>query len=116
MTRPSTASDLGKGFMALSLEKFATTSRADFRFAPLNVLLLVAIFVIGLVVHINYYSFSIEAVLLALGSALALAVLLRLTQVWEAVVVLGTADCLITYLKLRPESDAMLVAIIAALL
>lgn len=116
MTRPSTDSDLGKGLMALSLEKFATTSRADFRFAPLNVLLLVAIFVIGLVVHIARYSYSIEAVLLTVGSALALAVLLRLTQVWEAVVVLGTAVGLISYLELRSDSGVLLATIVAAML
>ena len=102
--------------MAISLEKFATTSRADFRFAPLNVLLLVAIFVIGLVVHLARYSYSIEAVLLTLGSALTLAVLLRLTQVWEAVVVLGTAVGLISYLELRSDSGVLLVTIVAAML
>ena len=78
--------------MALSLEKFATTMRADFRFAPLNVLILVVIFVIGLTVHLSLYSFSNELVAFCLGSALVLAVLLRLSQVWEAVVVLGTAE------------------------
>ena len=63
--------------MALSLEKFATTLRADFRFAPLNALLLVAIFVIGLVVHLaNRTRSRWQAVVLCLGSALALAVLL----------------------------------------
>ena len=41
--------------------------------------------------HLNRNSFSIEAVLLFLGSALILALLIRLTQVWEAVVILGTA-------------------------
>jgi regulator of protease activity HflC (stomatin/prohibitin superfamily) len=99
-----------------SPETFATTLRADFRFAPLNVLLLVTIFVIGLVVHLLRYPFSAEAVALCLGSALGLALLLRLSQVWEAAVVLGTADCLATYLMLRPESDVLLVTIVAALL
>ena len=41
----------GKGSEGPSLEKFATRSRADFRFAPFNVFILVAIFVIGLVAH-----------------------------------------------------------------
>ncbi len=102
-----------KGF---SLEKFATTLRADFRFAPLNVLILVAVFVIGLVVHLILYSFSMQAVLLFLVSALALSGLLRLTQVWESVIILGTADCLISYLALRPESAVLLTTIIAALI
>ena len=69
-----------------ALERFATTARADFRFAPLNALLLVAIFVLGLAVHLSFYSFGVEAVALALGSALVLAVLLHTAQIWEAVV------------------------------
>lgn len=98
------------------LDQFATTVRADFRFAPLNALLLIAIFVAGLVVHLYLYTFSAKAVLLFLGSGLALAILLRLSQVWEAMVILGTADCLGAYLQLRPESGVLLVTAIAALL
>ena len=98
-----------------SLEKFATTMRADFRFAPLNVLLLVAVFVIGLVVHLAVYSFAVHTVVLFLGSALLLAGLIRFSQVWEAVVILGTADCLIAYLMLRPESGVLLATITIAL-
>ncbi|MFH1739168.1 MAG: slipin family protein [bacterium] len=116
MCPTSRSQELAKAFTTLSLEKFATTLRADFRFAPLNVLLLVAIFVIGLVVHLAVHTFSVQAVVLCLGSALALAMLLRLCQVWEAVVVLGTADCLTTYLMLRPDSEVLLVTIVAGLL
>ena len=72
MSPTSKGSELQKTLVALSLEKFATTLRADFRFAPLNALLLVALFVIGLVVHITVYSFTWQAVVLCLGSALAL--------------------------------------------
>ena len=116
MIRPSESSGFGGALSALSLEKFATTLRADFRFAPLNVLVLVTIFVIGLVVHLLRYDFSVEAVVLCLASAIGLAVLLRVCQVWEAVVILGTADGLITYLMMRPQSDGLLVTIAAALL
>jgi regulator of protease activity HflC (stomatin/prohibitin superfamily) len=99
------------------LEKFATSLRADFRFAPLNILVLVVIFVIGLAVHLNLYAFSPKAVLLFIGSALSLAVIFRLTQVWESVVIFGTADCLVAYLQLRPESEVLLIsALIASLL
>jgi len=100
----------------ISLENFATTMRADFRFAPLNALLLVAILVAGLVAHLNVHPFSVLAVALALGSALALVGMLRVFQVWEAVVVFGTADCLLVFLKLRPEAEILLAAIIVALL
>jgi regulator of protease activity HflC (stomatin/prohibitin superfamily) len=99
-----------------SLEKFAMSARADFRFAPLNILLLVAIFIIGLVIHLALHSFSIHAVELFLVSALALASCIRLTQVWEAVVILGTADGLIGYLVLRPDSEVLLATIIVAML
>jgi len=116
MNGRSKSPDVRKTLAVFSPEVFATTLRADFRFAPLNVLLLVVLFVIGLVVHLARYSFSVEAVALCLGSALGLALLLRLSQVWEAAVVLGTADCLIAYLMLRPQSDVLLVTIVAALL
>jgi regulator of protease activity HflC (stomatin/prohibitin superfamily) len=99
----------------MSLERFATTMRADFRFAPLNGLLLVAIFVAGLVAHLNVHEFSVEAVLLALGSALGLVILLRTFQMWEAAVVFGTADCLYVFLELRPDSEILLATIIVAL-
>ncbi|MGD8699482.1 MAG: slipin family protein [Gemmatimonadales bacterium] len=100
----------------LSLERFATSLRADFRFAPINALLLVAIYVAGLIVHLALHPFSVIAVELALGSALLLAILIRLTQVWEAVVILGTADALAIFLELRPESEVLLVTAVVALI
>ena len=100
----------------VSLERFATSMRADFRFAPLNVLLLVAAFVIGLIVHLILYGFDFEAVVLFLGSALFLAGLFRLTQVWEAVVILATADCLIAYLSLRPDHNVLLITVVLGVL
>ncbi len=96
-------------------DRFAASLRADFRFAPLNALFLVGIFVAGLVLHLNTYPFSSTAVLFFMGSALALVVILRVTQVWESVVVLGAADCLAAYLHLRPNSDVLLGTIIVAL-
>ena len=112
MTKPMSR----RGSAGLSFERFATTLRADFRFAPLNVLLLVAIFVAGLIVHLNIHPFSVRAVEVALGSAVGLALLLRLTQVWEAVVLLGTADALLIFLTLRPDSEALLAAAVVAVL
>jgi regulator of protease activity HflC (stomatin/prohibitin superfamily) len=110
------ATSLGKALREISLEKFATTLRADFRFAPLNVLLLVGIFVGGLVVHLSQHSFSMAAVLLFLGSAVCLAWFFRLTQVWETVVILGTATCLVGYLELRPQSEVFLATVLIALI
>jgi len=98
------------------LDKFSTTLRADFRFAPLNALVLIAVFVCGLIVHLSRYPFSPTAVLLFIGSALSLAVIFRLTQVWESVVIFGTADCLLAYLRLRPDSEVLLTSAIVATL
>ncbi|MFQ5473851.1 MAG: slipin family protein [Dehalococcoidia bacterium] len=116
MRRTARHTDTVKSLLWLSFEKFAASSRADFRFAPLNVLLLVGLFVIGLAVHLGVHGFSIEAVYLSLGAALALAVLIRVGQVWEAVVILGTAAGLVIFLNLRPDSEILLATAIVALL
>ena len=116
MTGLSRKGESRGSFPIISLEKFATSLRADFRFAPINVLLLVGIYVAGLVVHLNLHPFSVIAVELALGSALLLSVLIRVTQVWEAVVILGTADALAIFLQLRPESEVLLITTAVALL
>jgi len=114
--KKSNLGEVCRELLGFSLERFATGSRADFRFAPINAFLLVMIFVTGLVVHLTLHPFSVEAVALSLGSALVLAILVRLTQVWEAVVILGAADCLVTYLQLRPESEVLLTTAAVALL
>jgi regulator of protease activity HflC (stomatin/prohibitin superfamily) len=67
-------------------------------------------------VHLALYPFSADAVFLSLGSALVLASLLRMTQVWEAMVILGAADCLIIFMKMRPESEVLLVTAVVAVL
>jgi len=106
----------GEALESKAFQDFATTLRADFRFAPLNALLLIAIFVAGLVVYLQLYSFSPQAVLLFMGSGLALAVIVRISQVWEAVVILGAADCLIGYMYLRPDSSLLIGSAIIALI
>ena len=96
-------------------EKLVSSIRADFRFASLNALFLIGVFVAGLVLHLSTYPFSTDAVLLFMGSALILAVIVRIAQVWESVVILGAADCLAGYLHLRPNSDILLGTVILAL-
>ncbi len=115
-TSTSSASSTQKMSLGEYWDRFSTTLRADYRFAPLNALLLVAIFVLGLFVHLSMYPFSPDAVLLFVGSALALAVILRLTQVWESVVIFGTADLLLGYLRLRPDSEVLLASALLAVL
>jgi len=68
------------------------------------------------VVHLRVHEFTVDAVALSVGSALGLSILLRWTQVWEAVVILGTATCLAFFLHLRPDSEILLASIIVALL
>ncbi|MFC1499999.1 slipin family protein [Candidatus Zixiibacteriota bacterium] len=101
-------------FQAFSPEQFATTLRADFRFAPVNVMILIGIFLVGLIVHLATYGFSTLAVGFTLGSAVFFALSLRMLQVWETALVLGTVNGLLVYLTMRPESMILVVTILLA--
>ncbi len=103
-------------FAAFSPERFATTLRADFRFAPLNVMILIGIFLVGLIIHLNTFGFSTLAVGFTLGSAVFFALSLRFLQVWETVLVLGTIDGLLVYLTMRPDSMILVVTILLAVI
>ena len=85
----------------VSLERFSSTARADYRFAPFNVLLLVALMLIGLIVHVIVHEFDVAAVVYAIGAALLLAIVFRAAQVWEAVLVTGAIVTLVGYLAFR---------------
>ena len=98
------------------LEQFATSMRADFRFAPLNAVLLIGIFAVGLAIHLSVHEFDLMAVRLTMGSALVLALLLRLTQIWEAVVLLGTSSALAIFVLMRPHSEVLLITVAVAML
>jgi len=123
MSPATKTSDLGKAGRTTSLEKFATTLSADFRFAPLNVLVLVTVFAIGVVVHLALAfklqvaeeQSTVQVVLLYLCSAVVLAVVFRVAQVWETVVVLGASDCLVSYLVLKSEHPALIATVIATI-
>jgi len=97
-----------------SLDRFSTSFRADFRFAPVNIVLLVAICLIGLGAHLAVYEFQLEVVTTMLVSALALAVLLRMSQVWEAALIFATVAGFVTYLRHR--EDAWWILVIAVVL
>ncbi len=111
-------SDRARSPFEISLEKFATTLRADFRFAPLNALVLVGIFVAGLAIHsgMGLPGSTTTAVSLYLGTALILALKIRFTQIWEAVIVLGTIAGLVGYLILGSEVTVFCITTGAALL
>jgi len=81
-----------KSLKGFSPEIFATTLRADYRFAPVNVMTMVIIFVIGLAVHLNLNEFSYYAVAICLGSAVVFPLIMRVFQVWETAIILGTLD------------------------
>jgi regulator of protease activity HflC (stomatin/prohibitin superfamily) len=97
-----------------ALERFATSFRADFRFGPINIMILVAICLLGLVVHLAVYPFHIETVITMIGVALGLAMAFRIFQIWEAVVVFTTGAALLTYLRHRPEAWVLVSAVIVA--
>ena len=115
--RSSTVSTTaGRAFAGFSLEKFATGMRADFRFAPLNALILVGLITAGLFIHLAVHPFEVEAVALTMGTAVILILLLRLAQVWEAVIVLAVACGLTLYLELRPQAGILLITVVVATL
>jgi len=62
------------------------------------------------------YEFDFRAVLLTLGLALVLGIAIRISQIWEVVVLAGTACCLVIYLEMRPMSDILLITAGAAVL
>jgi regulator of protease activity HflC (stomatin/prohibitin superfamily) len=96
------------------LERFATSFRADYRFAPLNIMILVGLCLAGLVVHLAVYPFSLEAVISMIGTAIVLATVFRLFQVWESVVVFTTIAALVTYLRHRPEAWILVSTVVVA--
>ena len=97
-----------------ALDRFATSFRADFRFAPLNIMILVVLCLGGLVVHLAVFPFRIEVVITMIGIAIGLAVSFRLFQIWDAVVVFTTGAALLTYLRHRPEAWVLVTAVVVA--
>lgn len=96
------------------LEQFAISFRADFRFAPLNIMILVALCLGGLAAHLVVYPFRLQTVITMVAIALGLAVLFRISQIWESVLVFTTMAALYTYLEHRPESAILVATVVAA--
>jgi len=97
-----------------ALERFATSFRADFRFGPVNIIILVALFVAGLVLHLSTHTFELEAVITMVLAAVGLAILFRLTQIWESVLILTTLAALGAYLHHRPDSEILVITVVFA--
>ncbi len=97
-----------------ALERFSTSFRADFRFGSLNILIMVVLCLLGLIAHLVVFPFDLQVVITMVGTALCLAVLLRLSQIWEVVLILTTLAALGTYLHHRPESWILVTTVVLA--
>ena len=97
-----------------ALERFATSFHADFRFGPLNIMILVALCLVGLMIHLSVFPFQLQVVITMVGIALGLSVLIRLSQIWEAVLVFTTMAALWTYINHRPESWILVISVVVA--
>jgi len=103
------------GFLKLkALDQFSTSFQADFRFGPLNIMVLVAISLAGLVAHLSLHEYNLEVVITMMAASLILSVLLRISQIWEAVVVLTTLAALVTYLLYQSEGWILVTSLAAA--
>lgn len=97
-----------------SLEQFAISFHADFRFGPLNMAIMVGLCLAGLAVHLSMFAFHLEVVLTMVAAALIMALLIRISQIWESVLILTTVVALGTYLRHRPESWVLVTSVIVA--
>jgi regulator of protease activity HflC (stomatin/prohibitin superfamily) len=99
---------------AEALERFSVTFAADYRFGPLNILILLLLCLAGLAVHLATHAFSLGVVIDVLAVALTVAFLLRATQVWETALLFTTIAALYLFLRHRPESEILVATVIVA--
>jgi hypothetical protein len=97
-----------------ALERFSTTFTADYRFGPLNILVLLLLCLAGLGVHLVVHAFELATVIDVLAVALSLAFLLRVTQIWESALLFTTVAALYLFLRHRPESEILVATVIVA--
>jgi SPFH domain / Band 7 family len=97
-----------------ALERFSTTFAADYRFGPLNILVLLLLCLTGLGVHLVLHAFELATVIDVLAVALSLAFLLRVTQIWESALLFTTVAALYLFLRHRPESEILVATVIVA--
>jgi len=99
-------------FGLAALDRFSASFHADYRYGPLNIFLLLLISLAALGVHFTLHPFRIEVVYGMLGTALGLAILLRLGQIWEAALLCTAGAGLGLFLYLRPNSEVLVAAIV----
>jgi regulator of protease activity HflC (stomatin/prohibitin superfamily) len=67
-----------------------------------------------LVIQFSIFSFQLPVVISMISAALGLAVIIRLTQVWEAVLVLATVAALLIYLEHRQDYEILVATVLMA--
>ena len=97
-----------------ALERFATSFRADYRYGPVNIMILLLVCFGGLAAHLALHDFQLEVVVGLLATAIALAFCLRVSQVWEAALLLTPLAALGIYLQSRPDSWILVTAVAVA--
>ncbi len=105
MKKSASLLDLG------ALERFATSFRADFRYGPVNITILLVLCLGGLAAHLALHPFDLEVVVCFLFTALGLALCLRVSQIWEAALLLTPLAALGIYLSARPDSWVLVSAV-----
>ena len=91
---------------------FASTFAADFRFGPLNIITLLAMSVMALITHNLIYDFDIDIVIMLMISAMVLAVLFRLSQIWEVVLLFTSIAALVAYHRYGSESHIIVCSLV----
>ncbi|MFC1530156.1 slipin family protein [Gemmatimonadota bacterium] len=79
-------------------------------------MILIGVFLVGMIIHLSVYEFTVLVVGFTLGSAVFFALALKKLQVWETVLVLGTINGLLVYLTMRPESAVLVATILLAVI
>jgi regulator of protease activity HflC (stomatin/prohibitin superfamily) len=97
-----------------ALERFSSSFLADFRFGPLNIMVLLSLCLLGLVAHLEIHAFDLQVVITQVAVALSLAILLRLGQIWDVALVGTTVAGFVTYLRHRPDSEVLVTSVMVA--
>ena len=87
-----------------ALEQFAASFHADFRFTSVNIMVLITLSLAGLILHLCVFPFKLSVVVTIVSVALGLSLVIRITQIWEAVLIFTVMAAVVTYLRHRPES------------
>ncbi|HPS79104.1 MAG TPA: slipin family protein [Thermoanaerobaculaceae bacterium] len=103
-----------RGIGLEDLDQLLSRFSGDYRFGPLNIMILLGVSLAGMAAHLSIYPFRLSVVVDVVATALVLGVLLRLTQVWGSAVVLTAVSALVLYLRHRPESAILVGSVVLA--